>query len=111
MCKEEPEIVDHFPIRCSTLAEVRKPVMGSLLRCAECFTQAPIETQVLTQLLLECVGVFSNSKDIQVQSVIKNIEKLPKRLCFTLHTERYKRLNLIPKRNKKWGGKRSCSTQ
>ena len=81
MCKEEPETVDHFLIRCSTLADVRKPIdMDSILRCAECFIQAPIETQVLTQLLLDCVGVFSDSKDIQVQSVIINIEKLANRL-------------------------------
>ena len=111
MCKEEPETVDHFLIRCSALADVRKPIMDSILRCAECFIQAPIETQVLTQLLLDCVGVFSDSKDIQVQSVIINIEKLAKRLCLTLHTERYKRLNLIPKRHKKSGGKGSRSTQ
>ena len=57
--------------------------------------QAPNETQVLTRLLLDCVAGFSDSKDIQVQSVIRNIEKLANRLCFTLHTERYKRLNLI----------------
>ena len=111
MCKEEPETVDHFLIRCSALADVRKPIMDSILRCAECFIQAPIETQVLTQLLLDCVGVFSDSKDIQVQSFIINIEKLAKRLCLTLHTERYKRLNLIPKRNKKSGGKGCRSTQ
>ena len=43
--------------------------MDSIVRYAECFIQALIETQVLTQLLLECVGVFSDSKDIQVQSV------------------------------------------
>ena len=101
MFKEKPETVDHFLIRCSALAEVRKPIMDSILRCAERLIQTPVDSQVLTQLLIDCVGVFSASKDSHVQSVIRNIEKLAKRICFTLHTESYKRLNLLPKRNKK----------
>ena len=103
ICKEEPETVDHFLIRCSALAEVRQPIMDSILRCAECFMQTPIETEILVQLLLDCADVFSDRRDNQILSVAKDIEKLSKRLCFTLHTERYKRLNLIPKRNKKSG--------
>ena len=47
MCKEEPKTVDHFLIKCSALAEVRKPIMASILRCAESFIP-PIEIQVLT---------------------------------------------------------------
>ena len=47
-------------------------------------------------------GIF---KDIQIQSVAKDIEKLAKDfICFSFHTERCKRLNLMPKRNKKAGG-------
>ena len=37
MCKEEPETADHFLIRCSVLVDVRKPIVDSKLRCAECF--------------------------------------------------------------------------
>ena len=111
MCKEEPETVDHFLIRCSVLAEVRQPIMDNIIRCAECFMQAPIETEILVQVLLDCAGVFSDRRENQIQSVAKDIEKLSKRLCLSLHTERYKRLNLIPKRNKKYGGKGRRGTQ
>ena len=69
MCKEESETVDHFLIRYSALAEVRQPIMDSSLRCAECFMQAPIETEILVQLLLDCAGVFSDLRDNQIQSV------------------------------------------
>ena len=41
MYKEEPETVGHFLIRCSALAEVRQPIMDSILKCAKCFMQAP----------------------------------------------------------------------
>ena len=111
ICKEEPETVDHFLIRCSALAEGRQPIMDNIIRCAECFMQAPIETEILVQLLLDCAGVFSDRRDNHIQSVAKDIEKLAKRLCLTLHTERYKRPNLIPKRNKKYGGKGRRGTQ
>ena len=35
--------------------------------------KAHIEAQVMNQLILDYVGFFSDSKDIHVQSVIKNI--------------------------------------
>ena len=58
--------------------------------------------------------IFVNNKSIHVrdtqnQSNVRNIEMLSKRLCFTLHTERYKKLNLISKRNKKSHRKGSLS--
>ena len=34
MCKEEPETVDHFLIRCSALCDVRQPLLDSILKCA-----------------------------------------------------------------------------
>lgn len=111
MCNQEPETVDHFLIRCSTLNQVRKPIMDSILRCVERFMQVPVEDEVLVRLLLDCTGVISDLKDGCVQNLIQDFERLTKRLCYALHTERYKNLNLIPKRKKKTGGKGSRCTQ
>ena len=80
MCKEEPETVNHFLIRCSSLAEVRQPIMDSIFRCAEGFMQAPTETEILVQLLLDCVSVFTDHRDNRIQIVAEDIEKLAKRL-------------------------------
>ena len=62
---------------------------------------SPIDSENLVQLLLDSAGVFTDPKDIKVQTTIINIEKLAKRLCLILHTERYNRLNLVPKCNRK----------
>ena len=75
MCKDEPETVDHFLIRCSALEEVRQPILNSILQCAECFMQSPIDSEILVQLLLDSAGVPTDPKDTQVQNTIKNIEK------------------------------------
>ena len=61
--------------------------------------QAFIEPETFVQLLLDCTGVISGLRNSEFQGVAKAFEKLSKRLCYTLHTEGYKRLNLIPKRN------------
>ena len=87
--------------RCSALEEVRQPILKRTLQCAECLMRSPIDSENLVQLLLDSAGVFTDPKDIKVQTTIRNIEKLAKRLCLILHTERYKRLDLVPKRNRK----------
>ena len=102
MCKEEPETKAHFMIRCSALEEVSHPILKRILQCAEYLMRSPIDSENLVQLLLDSAGVITDPKDIKVQTTIKNIEKLAKRLCLILHTERYKTLNLVPKRNRKW---------
>ena len=80
MCKEEPETIDHFMIRCSALEEVRQPILNRILQCAEYLMRSPIDSENLVQLLLDSASVFTDPKDIKVQTTIINIEKLAKRL-------------------------------
>ena len=63
ICKEEPEAVDHFLIRCSVLAEVIQPILDCILRHAEGFLHIPIETEVFVQLLLDRTGVIGDIRD------------------------------------------------
>ena len=84
MCKEEPETIDQFMIRCSALEEVRQPILKRILHCAEYLMPSPIDSENLVQLLLDSAGVFTDPKDIKVQTTIINIEKLAKRLCLIL---------------------------
>ena len=60
MCKEEPETIDHFMIRCSALEEVRQPILKRILHCAEYLMQSPIDYENLVQLLLDS-GYQDNS--------------------------------------------------
>ena len=66
MCKEEPETVDRFLLRCSALSKVRQPILDSILKCAKCFMQVPIDSKTLVQLLLDSAGVPTYHKDTQV---------------------------------------------
>ena len=111
LCNQEPETVDHFLKRCSALSQVRKPIMDSIISCVGRFMQVPVDDEMLIKLLLDCTGVICDYRDSRVQNQLRDLEKLTKRLCYTLHVERYKRLNLIPKRKKKAGGKGSRSAQ
>lgn len=61
------------------------------------------EPETVDHFLIRCSGtsVIADYRDSCVQNYLRDLEKLTKRLCYTLHVERYKRLNLIPKRKKK----------
>ena len=71
MCKEEPLAVDYFLVKCSALAEVRQPILDSILKCAKCFMQAPIDSESLVQLL-DSAGVPTDLIDTQVLNTIKH---------------------------------------
>ena len=49
-------------------------------------------------ILLDCSKVIECQNGKSILPTVRNLEKLSKRLCYTLHTERYKRLKIIPKR-------------
>ena len=89
------------PSGSALVEDVRQHILKRILQCAEYLMRSPIDSENLVQLLLDSAGDFTDPKDIKVQTTIINIEKLAKRLCLILHTERYKRLNLVPKRNRK----------
>ena len=73
MCKEEPETIKHFMMRCSAFEKVKQPIPKSILQCAEYFMLSPIDSETQVQLLLESAGVFTDPKDIQVQTTIKTL--------------------------------------
>ena len=51
MCKEEPETIDHFMIRCSALEEARQPILKRIHQCAEYLIRSHIDSENLVQLL------------------------------------------------------------
>ena len=46
MCKEEPETIDHFMIRCSALEEARQPILKRILQCAEYLMRSHIDSKI-----------------------------------------------------------------
>ena len=45
------------------------------------------EDKVLIRLLLNCTGVGIDFRDSQIHILLRELEILTKRLCYTLHTE------------------------
>ena len=111
LCQQGPETVDHFLVECSALEEKRRPIMDSIFSSmCELFEPSP-DTEDLVQTLLDCSKVIDCLNGKSILPTVKNLEKLSKRLCYTLHTERYKRLKIIPKRLKKISRKGYRRTQ
>ena len=101
LCQQDPETVGHFLVECTALEEKRRPIMDSIVSSLIEITDSPADSEDLVNILLDCSKVIDIKNDKSILPVIENIEKLSKRLCYTLHTERYKKLNIIPKRLKK----------
>ena len=88
-------------MECTALEEKRRPIMDSIVSSLIEITDSPADSEDLVNILLDCSKVIDIKNDKSILPVIENIEKLSKRLCYPLHTERYKKLNIIPKRLKK----------
>lgn len=111
MCQQEPETVDHFLVGCSALEDKRCMIMDSIIRSLADFTELPMTADQLVQIILDCSKVIDRSSRKRIEQPVRDFEKLTRRLCYTLHTERYKRLNLLPRRLSKNRGKCGRRTQ
>ena len=98
LCRQTPETVAHFLIDCTGLEEKRQPIMDSLLHATDDIVNpVPNTKHDLVQLLPDPSVVIDSSEYEHLQGG----RKFEKRLCYTLHTDRCKQLNLVPQRNRK----------
>ena len=72
-----------------------------VLRYAYELLDRPLEREQLLQLILDSSFFFSSSDATVCQTSYRDLDMQTRRLCYSLHTERYSRLSLIPKRNRK----------
>ena len=101
MCQQAPETVDHFLVECSEFEEKRRPIMDSIFSLVNELFEPALASEELVQILLDCSKLVDCQNDRSVLPTVNKLEKLSKRLCYILHTERYKQLKIIPKRLKK----------
>ena len=100
LCHQEDETVEHFLLRCPALASVRNPIIDNILSVGAGIyspTNSPVSflQLILDHSALNCY--ISDGSHGQLHS----IEFHCRRLCHALHTERYKLLSLVPKRQRK----------
>ena len=101
ICHQAVETLEHFILDCTVLEPVRRPALDAILRIAYELLDRPLEREQLLQLILDSSFFFSSSDATVCQTSYRDLDMQTRRLCHSLHTERYSRLSLIPKRNRK----------
>ena len=97
MCRNGDETMQHFLLQCPVLSEIRDPVMNSIVEACSGLCNPATDTDTLLELIIDCsakVDIHNHGQKLS------NIESLSRRLCFALNCERFKRLALIPRRNR-----------
>ena len=97
--------MNRWTIFCWTekLQDVRSPILSDLLHACEVVRQG-LDVEVLDTSLLEIIVDSPCLLDIYASLKSEDIHMVQfhsVRLCYTLHTVRYKRLEIVPRRKKK----------
>ena len=100
ICHKGDETAEHFILSCDALAEVRKPMLDRLMVLAKDLIQTQIDSDTLMQLILDSSKVVDVSGLGGYESRLRALERQSISLCHSLHTERFKRLEIIPKRKR-----------
>ena len=100
LCHQADETIDHFLLDCSSLEQTRQPVLGSIIDIANSLSISSDERTNLLQLILDSSRFAEGSEASPLSTLLTDLDMHCRRLCHKLHTERYKRLSLIPKRHR-----------
>ena len=97
LCHREDETVEHFLLHCPALACLRNPIIDTILSVC---TGVYSPTNSFLQLILDhsALTSFTNASN---NEQLHSIEFHCRRLCHTLHCERYRLLSLVPGRQGK----------
>ena len=101
ICHQAEETLEHFILDCTVLEPVSRPALDAILHIAYELLDRPLERDQLLQLILDSSFFFSGSDATLRQTSYRDLDMQTRRLCHSLHTERYSKLSLIPKRNRK----------
>ena len=97
MCRSREETVQHFLLECPVLSATRTPIMNSILEACSSLYNLARDTDALFELIIDCSALIDTNTHNQE---LLSVEYQARRLCFALNCERYKRLALIPRRNR-----------
>jgi hypothetical protein len=102
ICKIEDETLEHFLLKCGELKHFRDPVMQDILQLIK---DLKVQDQNITQysllqLIIDCHIAVSDKSTPLINELLEKLQFYSRRLCYTLHAARYKKLELIPKKRK-----------
>ena len=100
LCFHADETVAHFLLDCPVLDPVRRPALEAITRIGR-ELHCPTDSDNLLQLILDSSCFTNIARDMVSHGSYRDLDMQTRRLCHTLHIERYKRLALIPKRTRK----------
>ena len=102
ICHNGDETTEHFILACAALEGVREPMIHRLNMLAKDLTQTQYDTDTLLQLILDSSKVIDKSScdRCDYDSKLRALERQSISLCHSLHTERFKRLAVIPRRKR-----------
>ena len=101
LCHQADETVAHFLLDCPVLESVRRPVLEAIFNIGCKLVQCPVERDHMLQLILDSSWFTGTTGATINHTSYRDLDMQTRRLCHILHTERYKRLSLIPKRTRK----------
>ena len=100
LCFHADETVAHFLLDCPVFDLVRRPALEAITRIGR-ELHCPTDSDNLLQLILDSSCFTNIARDMVSHGSYRDLDMQTRRLCHTLHIERYKRLALIPKRTRK----------
>ncbi|MEW8547264.1 MAG: hypothetical protein AB2693_27460, partial [Candidatus Thiodiazotropha sp.] len=100
LCHQADETISHFLLDCSSLETTRQPILGPIIDIANRLAIPLDEPTNLLQLVLDRSRFAERLTASALDSLYTDLDMLTRRFCHKLHTERYKRLSIIPKRKR-----------
>ena len=101
LCKCEEESIEHFLLKCSAFETVRRPVLESISYILlDTFDERfeLLDDERKLQIILDIHMVYKCTKNNL--AAVLHIEHHCRRLCYSLHTHRYKLLSALPTRKR-----------
>ena len=111
LCKEEEETTEHFMLYCSSLNSIRQSILDEIIQIGHCLgimDDSEDDSQLL-EIILDSTTVFREHPELDNADFVR-LERQARRLCYALHTERYKRLPQVVTNRKRQCRKGGPST-
>lgn len=96
MCNDGDETLQHFLLDCTALTSIRTPILNDINNACSGVTN--INCSML-QLVVD-PSVLAAKLRNPLSEMLVQLEFHSRRLCFSLHVERYKRLSIVPRRTR-----------
>ena len=103
LCCVADETLTHFLLECKALQECRQPIVAAIeSACASLCVDLGICTLgvELVKLVIDCSSVLAVHPEVKVAQ-LQEIQFHSTRLCYALHSLRFKKLGLVPKRKRR----------